>query len=87
MLIDPVSAAIVAVVFAAGVVAGRINRRAKGRPICACRHHYGAHDEKDGCVDQVKRSGAWFRCACLHYTGPLPITSYLTPSIFDEGHR
>ncbi len=55
-MIDPVSIAIAAAVFAAGWLVGRHGRlRALGnqkpvevKPICMCGHHYGTHDPTTG---------------------------------------
>lgn len=68
------------------VVHARINKSAVPalpKPICMCEHHYGEHEPKTGVcnVTTVRISpvdiGRSFRCACLRYTGPEPLSQYI----------
>lgn len=93
-MIDPISAAIVAAVFAGGWLTGRHARLTRTpkpiQPICLCKDPYGTHDPKTG------ECGAWHlvtknhygheelvQCACLRYTGPQPVEQYWVPPSAD----
>jgi hypothetical protein len=93
-VIDPVSVGLAVILFGAGWVVGRVgrmrSRREVIRPICECGHHYGAHDD-DGCNAEVQRhenddagyslGQQWRPCACLKYTGPVPLDQFWAPPI------
>jgi hypothetical protein len=65
--------------------------------VCGCTHHHAVHDPKTGAcnasvpVNRYSKSGDWtghdYRpCACVNYSGPLPLPEYFAPEIAtDQG--
>jgi hypothetical protein len=52
------------------------------RPVCGCTHHYSMHDPKTGECQVAVGDG---ECACVRYTGPVPLTEYYAPDITGSG--
>lgn len=93
-MIDPVSVIVVAVTFVAGWLVGRHGRLHKAaapvRPICECGHHFGDHEGPGHCNAEVVQAtwipssgyrDLWVPCACLKYTGPVPLDQFWTPPL------
>jgi hypothetical protein len=83
-----------ALLFGAGWLTGRVarlrSRPAPIRPICECGHVHGAHVD-GSCRAEIRREyynsvGSrngfkWVPCACLRYTGPIPMNMDWVPPI------
>jgi hypothetical protein len=89
-----------ALILLAGILLGRIlpGRRREPdlpKPVCGCTHHHSMHDPQTGkCnaaveVGRYNASGGWVGkdyhpCACLSYSGPVPLPSVYAPEIAGE---
>lgn len=67
--------------------------RPQPQPICGCGHHLVFHDPKDKiCQAQVvipgrwtgQYAGAYRKCMCQGYRGPMPLEEYYAPDILSE---
>lgn len=73
-------------------------RRRAPKPVeavCGCTHHHSMHDPETGAcnasvaVSKYDKYGTWVgkeykSCACLQYSGPLPLPAYYAPEIAGE---
>lgn len=80
-MVDPLSLAVGAVIFAVGYVSGRVGRAHRTRKpadpyVCGCQHHFAVHDPKtNACNASVYRGGGYGYkpCACKQYVGERPL--------------
>jgi hypothetical protein len=67
------------------------------RPVCGCTHHYSMHDPETGACNEVVNGKPlrfdrfeepiqWEQvgCACLRYSGPEPLPTYIATEIARE---
>jgi hypothetical protein len=88
-----------ALILLAGILIGMALRslpaRRKGpkpvEAVCGCSHHHSMHDPETGACNATVRvtryGGSWdyVPCACVRYSGPLPLPEYYANEIAGEG--
>lgn len=96
-MIDPISLAVGASLFATGLVAGKLTRRhtptgTTPKPVCGCSHGLEQHDpDTKDCHGQIRRDVhsedgdwigyQWVPCTCRQYVGPKPLEELYAPPL------
>ncbi len=80
-------------ILAIGILVGRLLAALRPalpkqpKPVCGCTHHYSVHDPKgDMRCNVAIYVGSTYRgkCACLRYSGPVPLPEYFATEIARE---
>ncbi|AIG73315.1 Hypothetical protein AJAP_01925 [Amycolatopsis japonica] len=81
-MIEPISLAVGAGLFGAGLLTGKLTRRQTGagtspKPVCGCSHGLEQHDpDTKECHGQILHrdwiGNQWVPCTCRQYVGPKP---------------